>query len=267
MLVAPFQLVGADGFVMSKPVENGELAFAPTPQELYLELIDVSRNEKAASAFVDRYSITGLWLTHIRGDVGLGWREFEEDLSEELLAERERLGVPGEDGGFEETLFEFWAAVGWLHDLTMAWRVLQGQAEAGDVEWRGHEHGAARPSDTYTAAAFLSRGLTDSLHWVHPEVRLSRPDVQGELADPRPRLAIGSIEFTIYRICLLQLYNHLVEGAIHRECANESCNRLFVRQEGRAAHGQHRTKGVKYHSAECARAQAQREYRRRQAKK
>ena len=58
-------------------------------------------------------------------------------------------------------------------------------------------------------------------------------------------------------------YNHIVERAAYLTCANEPCGRTFVRQEGRAEHGQYRTKGVKYCSATCARAQAQRELRRR----
>jgi len=265
MLNAPLDLVDDEVFVLNMQREE-ELAFAPTPQELYLELIAVPNlDQEAAREFARRYSITGLWLTGAGGALGLGWSTFEENLFSRLLAERERLEVPGEDGGFEETLLEFWAAAGWVHDLTMAWRVVQGEIEAADVAWRGHAHGASRPADLQTAAAFLATGLTDSLRWVHPAIRVSRPDQPGDLSDPRPRLAIGSLEFTVYRICLLQLYNHIVEGAIYRECANETCDRIFVRQEGRAEHGQYRTTGVKYHSPECARAQAQRQYRRRKA--
>ncbi|MEV1174540.1 hypothetical protein [Nonomuraea sp. NPDC049784] len=61
----------------------------------------------------------------------------------------------------------------------------------------------------------------------------------------------------------LQLYNHLVEKAEFRQCANELCDKTFVRQRGRAEFGQHRTSGILYHSRDCARAQAQRQLRRR----
>ncbi|MEU9211185.1 hypothetical protein AB0D27_25395 [Streptomyces sp. NPDC048415] len=76
----------------------------------------------------------------------------------------------------------------------------------------------------------------------------------GDLSDRYP---------TVYSVAFLQLYNHLVEGATVHHCANEPCGRAFVRQRGRAEYGQHRTTGVKYCSRECARAQAQRELRRR----
>lgn len=76
----------------------------------------------------------------------------------------------------------------------------------------------------------------------------------GDLASRQP---------TIYSVSFLQMYNHITEGAILLGCANEPCGKLFVRQRGRATFGQHRTTGVKYCSNSCARAQGQRELRRR----
>jgi hypothetical protein len=68
---------------------------------------------------------------------------------------------------------------------------------------------------------------------------------------------------SIYSVSFLQLYNHVAEGSTARRCANETCRRAFVRQRGRAEYAQYRTDGVKYCSRECARAQAQRQLRRR----
>ncbi|MFJ3311069.1 hypothetical protein ACIPSA_50740, partial [Streptomyces sp. NPDC086549] len=79
-------------------------------------------------------------------------------------------------------------------------------------------------------------------------------------------IGIGSLNDrypTILSVVFLQLYNHLAEDATIRQCANETGRRNFVRQRGRAEYGQNRTSGIKYCTRECARAQAQREHRRR----
>lgn len=79
-------------------------------------------------------------------------------------------------------------------------------------------------------------------------------------------IGVGGLDdrwVTVYSVAFLQMYNHMAEGASVRQCENEPCRRDFVRQRGRAEYGQYRTEGVKYCSRECARAQAQRELRRR----
>jgi hypothetical protein len=68
-------------------------------------------------------------------------------------------------------------------------------------------------------------------------------------------------EIPLVTLCALELFNHMVEGAEYRICANERCQRRFVNQQGRAEKGQHRSRGVMCCSLACARATAQRMYR------
>jgi hypothetical protein len=102
---------------------------------------------------------------------------------------------------------------------------------------------------------FLGEALSSGLKPFHP-VLLS---VGG-----RPMSAVAH---NAYSAMCLQLFNHIAENATYSTCASETCGRLFVRQLGRAKYDQHRTAGVRFCSKECARAQAQRQYRRRGPKR
>lgn len=82
-----------------------------------------------------------------------------------------------------------------------------------------------------------------------------------QLTCPTPRIGTESRpwqwEWTVPSLlaaCYLMLYLDLVEGMRYLQCANETCTRTFT--PSRSDH--------KYCSDSCARAQAQREYRRRE---
>jgi hypothetical protein len=91
-----------------------------------------------------------------------------------------------------------------------------------------------------------------------------RVDVEVE-TDGRPLVKRNPDETytTLYGAAMLQIVNHLAANEQVRICANETCRRLFLRQLGRSIYGGHRKTGILYCSSDCARAQYQREKRRR----
>lgn len=131
-----------------------------------------------------------------------------------------------------------------------------------DVRETGYSYWA---SAYWALACGMQSGLAPfgpTLHWVY-EDDTDQPRRGWFGAHPTHR----EFELPLYCVLCLELFNHIVEEAHYSRCSNETCDRLFVRQRGRSVHGQHRTRGVKYCSTECARAQAQRQYRRRKRAK
>jgi hypothetical protein len=69
----------------------------------------------------------------------------------------------------------------------------------------------------------------------------------------------------LYSAACRQVFNFIAEDSAARRCENATCGRVFVRQLGGAKFGQYRSTGLRYCTPECARAETQRQYRRRKA--
>lgn len=95
----------------------------------------------------------------------------------------------------------------------------------------------------------------------HPRLVLHR---RAAIPAPAPRW--------LFQACAVQLFNAMADGLPFHKCGNETCGRSFVRQRGRVSpeteaaptRRNYRTVNVDYCDKRCARAQAQRELRRRQ---
>jgi hypothetical protein len=234
-------------------------------EECYLELIAVdledpanilefvqvfgllgTRSGRAANNALD---LAGFSFLHAAAQVA-------EHLSEDHVAVAKADGLPERMG---ETLDEFrWGAL-CMRDLVSAWQITQNKIKADTYHWESPVWKIAEhPLDDVPwkspdgPSNLLASGLSFGLESFAPVVRTHREEVHPIFED-----------HWAYEICCLELFNHIVEEASYRRCANETCRRLFVRQRGRAVHGQYRIRGVKYCSSQCARAQAQRQFRRR----
>jgi hypothetical protein len=80
---------------------------------------------------------------------------------------------------------------------------------------------------------------------------------------PTETYDLGEFSTTLYSAAMLQLVNDLTAGETVHACANETCGKPFIRQLGRSQYGGNRRIGTLYCSKLCARAQYQREKRRR----
>lgn len=198
-------------------------------------------------------------------------------------------GIPNLEFQFgTETLDEFRAGAGLVSDAVACWRVARQEIEPNEHPWwmlanptpsadeldrwekRDSDGSPRTHSPKDLASLALQKAALEGLQAVLAvglvpfAPRLEIPDSfsgnrASELDADKPWLR----NLPLFSICCAELFNHVVESEPYRVCANERCRRLFVRQEGRAVKGTRRSSGVRFCSASCARAQAQRAYRRR----
>ena len=131
-------------------------------------------------------------------------------------------------------------------------------ARALTRHWIAHSEGRA-VADAWVQEGFEFDPLPlDGLAWYYftscINYGLKPYTVRFEFAGTKPRP-------NLYEALCLQIANVVIEGLPPRVCANQNCAHYFIRQQGRAEHGQNRTDGVKFCSASCSRAQWQRDYR------
>jgi hypothetical protein len=164
-----------------------------------------------------------------------------------------------------ETLFEFRFTASLLHNMTSSWRLLSTGADPKSLPWLGRDS-----ANYFDARRLMNTVLPLLLGNYSPVVEVSYPKKMK--IGQRPAIAAGfpGSSAPLYETCAFELFNHIGENAIYLTCQNETCKGrpLFVRQSGRRSElGMSKLQGVMYCDAACARAQAQRAYRRRKAVK
>ena len=149
-----------------------------------------------------------------------------------------------------ETVAEFVLGATIVRDAVAAWRLLTDEPDGEEADWRLNRLTDVPGAERRAASAeYLNDVIASGLSSITPVLSLS--------SGPGERDAV--LELNLHALCCLELFNHVAAANDFPRCANESCGRLFVRDE-RA-----RRRGMRYCSRTCARAQAQREFRRRKA--
>jgi len=237
--------------------------------EIYLELARVDLDDESSIlAFVRRFGLLEVEQDDFAAVGDVPWLPL---LRTQVARERELAGNPQTTS---ESLSAFRFGVRTVRDLFRARRILEGEVVLPE-SWESIPPGETplsqrqviwsiaegREPDTLAEArSLIESRLTSGLSVFHPRVRVDPPDLATWGGRSPAEVMVAA---SLYSICCLEIFNHLLEQAHYRRCAKESCERVFVRHRGRSDAGQHKlTGGVKYCSNACARAEASRAYRR-----
>lgn len=119
------------------------------------------------------------------------------------------------------------------------------------------QRGLPKPEVTLDVVDTVIDAVSSAAAALGPRAELTHPALEGGVG------AYGRPVPRVITAMALQALAWIADGIPVRTCANETCGQWFTRQRGRAEAGQYRSTGVLYCSAPCAKAQAQRGYRRR----
>lgn len=196
------------------------------------------------------------------------------DRLEDLTTQREEIARSvGADTRFE-LLDEITLALTWLRDLSRLWihYSYTGEMHSDDLPWEAEALGIRKPRSESEARWAFETGLSAAMTEFSPHLQryatapasVKVKDFDTQRRSAADFAATGSKLPSFYALIARQLYNHVVERPTYQECASETCNQIFAHQvrNGVAKYAPH-AEGVKYCSRRCAKAQAQREWRRR----
>ena len=267
-----YEVVEVDGAVWILPVGHNR---DDTPSgQTYLRTLEVDINDiESCLSFARGNGVFGLFRQY---DGGLDWLEplirDEEPgsrmfgafkgtwLHRELIATRPEAEASTLDlvrWLYGETLSEFRLGVVCLQLLARCQMYLQDQLDVSDLSVNLAFAEDIQLSER--APQILADGLTDGLRDFHPRIVAQKAESIG---------IVGAREIpgkgrSLYGLCCLELFNHVLQQTRYRHCANETCGRVYALDQW-STHRRARRDRI-YCSRTCCNAQSKREARRRQA--